>query len=193
LYEGCFSTRVSIAVFAALAIGCSGWATAQDNRRIPLPNEEQGSNERILQDDLRTEDELAFPPLPRDKALYEFAAGSDTTKLRYFIDLDSVSVGRDEVVRYVVVLKSGRANNVYYEGISCKDRAYKTYGFASSAAKRFRPFSNPTWRPMRPKGNMNFRWVMYWDYVCDDSGQPLGQEGTKKRIAERAFKSEYQW
>ena len=63
----------------------------------------------------------------------------------FFVDLESVSVGRDEVVRYTLVARSvGGATNIVYEGIRCKERERKLYAFGR-ADKTWSAARNPQW------------------------------------------------
>jgi hypothetical protein len=72
--------------------------------------------------------ELDAPPPPalRTEGLIAFDVPSST--LRYGVDPASISVGRDGVVRYVVVASSSSgAVNAMYEGLRCGTGDVKTY------------------------------------------------------------------
>jgi hypothetical protein len=51
----------------------------------------------------------------------------------YRIALDSLSLGKDQIVRYVVAVspKSGSNQNIIFEGIDCKTNQYRTYGWGN--------------------------------------------------------------
>ena len=106
---------------------------------VPLPVLAQTSSSRDVQLDRDPvtlersreewkEERTDFPSYPRDADLIRFeVAGS---AYEHYIDRASLSLGRDEVLRYTVVLEAGRARNVLYEGIRCETREYRTFGYA---------------------------------------------------------------
>lgn len=51
----------------------------------------------------------------------------------YSLALDSLSLGKDNIVRYVVAVtsKSGGAQNIIFEGIDCNTDQYRTYGWGN--------------------------------------------------------------
>lgn len=68
-----------------------------------------------------------FPGYPKDTDLIEFYVGPRATN-HFLIDGDSLSVGKDGVVRYTLVIKTdGGATNVSYEGIRCATGEFKIY------------------------------------------------------------------
>jgi len=98
---------------AALAQGQSDWERQQDER-------------------LRQLDEQAVPAPAYDARRWvpiEVAAAGD---FRYYVDPETVSVGADRIVRYVVLARSaGGAQNIRFEGIRCPDE-YRIYAVARS-------------------------------------------------------------
>jgi hypothetical protein len=73
--------------------------------------------------------ENEFPPPPQLRvdglAQFEVAGGSE---LRYGIDPQSIGIGADRVVRYVVVARSrSGATNAIYEGLRCDRAEYRVY------------------------------------------------------------------
>lgn len=73
-------------------------------------------------------EELVTPPaLPKEADLIEFYVSAVTAN-RFFIDGSTLAIGKDGVVRYVLVVKtSGGATNVSFEGIRCKTGEYRLY------------------------------------------------------------------
>jgi len=72
--------------------------------------------------------EAAVPPPPalRTEGLVAVDVGSSA--LRFGIDPDSVAVGPDRVVRFVIVAKSSTgAMNAMYEGVLCDRDEYRMY------------------------------------------------------------------
>lgn len=90
------------------------------------------------------ESAMSLPAPPRDENLVEFYVSATTTN-RFFIDVPSVSVGPDRVVRYTLVVRSrGGATNVSYEGIRCDTKQKKVYAFGRADGS-WSPLREPQW------------------------------------------------
>lgn len=88
----------------------------------------------------KEQQEVTPPAYPKDENLKEFYVSATETNT-FMIDSTSLSVGTDNVVRYVLVIKmTGGAKNVSYEGINCRERMWKLY-----ATGRI----DGTWAPVR--------------------------------------------
>ena len=73
------------------------------------------------------EAEIEPPAYPQAANLREFYVSEMTTH-KFYIDATSLSVGKDEVVRYVLVVRtSGGATNTSFEGIRCESGELKIY------------------------------------------------------------------
>ena len=73
------------------------------------------------------EEQLQLPTYPQETTLLPFYVSEITTH-RFFVDGATLSVGKDGVIRYVLVIKTGGgATNITFEGIHCDRREYKTY------------------------------------------------------------------
>ncbi len=73
------------------------------------------------------EDSVQPPAFPLEANLREFYV-SATTAHKFYIDASTLSVGKDGVVRYVLVVRtSGGATNTTYEGMRCESGEYKLY------------------------------------------------------------------
>jgi hypothetical protein len=85
-----------------------------------------------------------LPPFPKEDNLVRIQVDGGHN-FDFFVDLESVSVGRDGVVRYTLVARSvGGATNIAYEGIKCKGRERKLYAFGR-ADKTWSAARNPQW------------------------------------------------
>jgi len=102
------------------------------------------------------ESEAPPPPALRTDGLIPLDVARST--LRYGVDPQSVTLGADRVVRYVVVATgSGGAVNGLYEGIRCKTGDVKVYA-------RYRPGSG-------------------WSRVQDAQWQPVHQPQSRHSLA----------
>lgn len=111
------------------------------------------------------EDEIQLPGFPQDANLREFYV-SPTTTHKYLIDASTLSVGKDRVVRYVLVVRtSGGALNVTYEGIHCDRREFKIYatGYRDGTWAMTR---KPEWRPIENKPVNRHHAALSRDLFC---------------------------
>jgi hypothetical protein len=107
-----------------------------------------------------------LPPLPQAADLLPFSV-SRATPLTFAIAKNSLSVGTDGVVRYVVVVTSpAGARNVNYEGIRCDTYEWRLYasindnqtGWDRTVANDFQRIEN---------GDLNsYHAALYDDYFC---------------------------
>lgn len=78
------------------------------------------------------EEEVEPPVFPQESNLREFYVSELTTN-KFFIDAATLSVGKDGVVRYVLVVRtSGGATNITFEGIRCSSRELRIYASGRS-------------------------------------------------------------
>ena len=70
-----------------------------------------------------------LPAYPKPENAIEFDPGP-TTSNRTFIDMSSIGVGTDFVVRFTLIVKSPQgAVNVSFEGMRCRTAERKVYGY----------------------------------------------------------------
>jgi hypothetical protein len=114
---------------AALWAACGAWAQTS-------PDFLPGAMGKPTADPEWAESEAPPPPALRTDGLVtiEVSGGSD---LRWAIDPQSVVVGPDRIVRYVVVATTASATNAAYEGINCDRAEYRVY--ARSGGQGWRP------------------------------------------------------
>lgn len=130
-------------------------ALAQPKSDWELQNEERNFQEEAF----------AYPPAPKAEDLVEFAVSAQAT-FRFFVDVRSVSVGRDGVVRYTLVARSPNGvDNVSFEGIRCKAGAVKVYaGLRREGTWAPRP--NAAWQEIQPKTIQRWHQVLRREYFC---------------------------
>ena len=89
---------------------------------------------------------VQLPAFPKEADLLEFKVGS-VVNTRFFIDAESISVGSDDVIRYtLIVVSSGGARNISYEGMRC-----------ATGERRFYAFGHPDTGWSKAKGSRWFR------------------------------------
>ncbi len=112
--------------------------------------------------------EVQPPPFPRPANLIEFEASAATTN-RFLIDAESISVGADGVIRYVLVVRSpSGAENISFEGIRCQTREQKYYAFGRRDGT-WTSSRQSEWRLIRYKDVNRQHHVLFGDYFCYDA------------------------
>jgi len=161
---------------APACLGAAAFLLALVATRAPGQGDVEGFDpdkvERVpggLTEEPWKEDEASFPPLPRPDDLFEFEVPE--SPFRHFLDLRSLSLGKDEVMRYTVVLVAGHARNILYEGLRCAKREFKPIGYATGTGG-FRRRSGARWRSLAQSiaPTERFRLVLWDRYLCDETG-----------------------
>lgn len=128
--------------------------------------------------------EVDFPPPPVQDNLIPLDAEAIGSGYEYFVDTASVSLGGDQVLRYVVVLESGTGSSAtYYEGMRCETRQVKTYGFVTRQGA-FKPMASSRWRRLRSSGPYAYRHLLAELYMCDRAGWPISEKQVLERLAQ---------
>jgi hypothetical protein len=128
------------------------------------------------------EEEMIPPTFPQEANLRTFYVG-EMTAHKFFIDAATLSVGKDGVVRYVLVVRtSGGATNISFEGIRCESRELKVYatGRQDGTWARLR---TSAWRPIENKPVNRHHAALSRDLFCPN-GTPIqtpaeGQEALR--------------
>ena len=109
---------------------------------------------------------ISLPPYPKDENLVAVPLlATDTLKI--YIDRQSLSRGADLVARFSLVVESpSGARSVFYEGLRCETREYKTYAFGSPE-RIFTPAKEAVWRRIPQPATNAFRYQLYRQYICD--------------------------
>ena len=112
------------------------------------------------------EQTVALPPYPQDSDLVEFTVGS--VPHRYFVDVKTLAVGADGVVRYALVVQTaGGARNASYEGIRCKTYEKRIYALGHPQRKWIEA-RRSTWEPIQSGRANEHQDVLYKEYFCPD-------------------------
>jgi hypothetical protein len=114
-------------------------------------------------------------PLYIDSASFPFTV---------YVDPETISVGDDGVVRYVlVIVSSSGAWNTSYEGILCRKGEYRRYAYGSGGQWQELPAT--PWRQVVEDGRDSYRYAVYEDYMCNFAGADLNVRDILARIRNR--------
>lgn len=115
-----------------------------------------------------TEETVTIPPFPQEKNLIELALPH--SRVKYFIDKQSIQVGKqDQVARYTVIIQSpSGSRNIFFEGIRCDVKLYRTYAFAVNV-NSFQPMNNSKWKLITGNGVYRYRLSLFDYVVCHES------------------------
>jgi len=110
--------------------------------------------------------EAATPPWPNDSDLAEVQVSEPSNTLRFMVDTKHLSIGKDQIVRYTLVVKSpSGAENVSFEGIRCTlNGAFKVYAYGSGNS--FKPAPEADWRPVGKSGPESYRDDLWRHHFC---------------------------
>lgn len=178
--------RFWLPVFAAVLMATSVAMARDDadNPNIPDPDDltpaekaEPGAPEKAW-----TEDRVSLPPFPRARDLLPLRIDSADPDYRYFIDVNSVTLTSDEVVRYTVIIQApSGSSNIIYEGIRCATDEVKTFAYGTRDG-RFRLMQDPRWIYVHTPGAFAYRTTMVETYVCDANGWALNSDSVLERL-----------
>ncbi len=132
-----------------------------------MPNISMRQNDFENDYDTKPWEEMAthLPPLPVKKDLIAFYV-SAATEHRFFVDPAALSVGRDGVVRYTLVIEtSGGAVNTSYEGMRCETREWRHYA-SGHAGVGWSKTRNPPWHKIREEPSNRYRAALFTDFFC---------------------------
>jgi len=111
--------------------------------------------------------EAELPAHPKPENLIAFDTGGATAH-RYYIDASSLSVGKDGVVRYTLVIKtSGGATNTTFEGIRCATQEQRLYAVGHADGKWVKA-RDPRWKRIAPRDFNPHHGVLYLDFMCPE-------------------------
>ncbi len=127
-------------------------------------NPEQSDWERAQEAQSWQENRVTLPPYPTSANLVAFDAGAGS-EFHFLVDIASLSVGSDGVVRYVLVARSPHgAANVSFEGLRCRDGEYKIYA-TGSGDRTWAKVPLSRWRPVEQRAGSWHR-TLANDYFC---------------------------
>lgn len=125
-----------------------------------------------LVDDLQGEDAKwteqvpeALPPLPDEGALEPITL-TGPGRHRHFVARQSVKVGADKVIRFVLVVKPAQGPlQSSYAGLRCRTGQWKTYAYAAAKGP-WRPLAAPVWEDVESKSFDSVRSDLCRHFFC---------------------------
>lgn len=148
--EAVFQLRRIALLFGFLGLVAQGALSAEaDDEEVPQWQEQ--------------DIQLPNPPTPDNLQAFYVSAASDN---QFLIDLSTVSVGSDGVVRYVlVVLTAGGSRNVTFEGMRCETRERRIYasGRRDGAWSKSR---NDGWSRIQDVNANRHHAALFLEYFC---------------------------
>lgn len=128
------------------------------------------------------ESQIPLPDFPSARGLIPFRADTGDPDYRYYIDVNSVSLGADEVLRYTVIIQPPvGTSNIIYEGIRCATMEVKMFAFGTRDG-RFARMAEPRWTYFYTPGAMGYRKSLVEIYVCDENGWAVDGDTVLERL-----------
>jgi hypothetical protein len=114
------------------------------------------------------EAEVKIPTAPPSKDLKPFYV-SAITQLKFALDAPSIVFGKDEVIRYVVVITSSSgAQQVTYEGIRCEKYEWRLYATMQSDGK-WSKSPNSRWQVIKNTSYNSYHAALVRDAFCENA------------------------
>ncbi|MGA7179994.1 MAG: CNP1-like family protein [Thiobacillaceae bacterium] len=164
-----------------LVLSLASWPALADTGNAFIYGD---SPENAFEDSSRpwAEVQAQLPAYPRQENLVRFNVSSATDNT-YSIDTASISIGKDDVVRYTVVIESPRgARTVNYEGMRCDPTEFKVYAFGHPdntwSKNRY-----AKWEEYRLRSLLSYHKALFEDDFC-----PNGLQVRTKKEAIRNLK-----
>lgn len=151
----------------------------QSAHALDIPGEPSSSGNTFFEAQAWQESDADLPPYPDEDRLLELSI-DNANAFKYFIDPESVTVGADQVVRYIILLRSRTGSkNVFFEGVRCETNEYKSYAFATG--KQLRRLRQSRWRLVSNSGAQRYRYELIAYFLCDN-GSPLSHDTMMRRL-----------
>lgn len=158
----------------ALLVCCLGFAAAGPGAQA---SEEEDPFAEKPWEELKAE----LPPFPRDADFYDFYV-SPTATSRFFVDRETLQVGADGVVRYVLlVLSPSGARNVTFEGMRCKTRERRIYASGRPDGS-WSENRSERWLPVREAVTNRHHAALFTDYFCPDGVLNYDRDDIRRRL-----------
>lgn len=126
-------------------------------------------------------EEVPLPALVNEASLRPIVVDG-ASRNRFYVDEDSVSVGEDGVVRYVLVVRAaGGAENVSFEGLRCATGQWRLYAMPD-AEGAWQAVKGGHWKNVGNRAFNRPRAALAYDYFCDGPAAPRDRKHALKLL-----------
>ena len=169
-----------LAVLTSASVAMAGDHTDNPNRPDDLTPAEIAEPEEAEKP--WQEEQVLLPPFPRAQDLLPVRADAADPGYSYYIDVNSVSLSADEVLRYTVIIQApDGASSIIYEGIRCATNEIKTFAYGTGGG-RFERMPDPQWTYVYTQGPLGYRTNLAETYVCDENGWAVDSDTVLERL-----------
>ena len=128
------------------------------------------------------DESVPLPRFPRAQDLLPIRGDTGAAGYNYYIDVNSVLLTDDEVLRYTIVIQSASgASNIVYEGIRCATDEIRTLAYGTRDG-RFARMPDPQWIYVHTQGTLGYRTTLVELYVCDQNGWAASSDTVLERL-----------
>jgi hypothetical protein len=169
-------------VVALLAL--SGCSHTEPIRGTPMRGESQGPLPGAPEPEGPfVEENIPPPPFPAESKLIEFKLRGVTSN-RFFVDGSSLTLGKDKVVRLILVIRTPEGvSNVSYSGLRCSGHDWKDYAHAR-ADHTWVIDKDAAWRPIQELTFNNYKGTLYEDFFCTHGVLSTNPAGDAKKLVQ---------
>lgn len=130
--------------------------------------------------------EAQFPAPPQAENLQSFHV-SATTDNKFFIDMASLSVGDDGVVRYtLLVITPEGGRNVTFEGMRCQTRERRIYASGRADGSWVKSRNNQ-WMRLQPASVNRHHAALFLEYFCPTGGVLRDVEAVRRALKQGGY------
>ncbi len=126
------------------------------------------------------------PDYPKDEDLVEVSGSPAYKNYQYLIDVKTLQVGDDGIVRYSLVIRSSSvSDNVFFEGVRCTSNEIKAYAYGITDMddkKKFIAKSDPKWRQVSSIGVTGYGPTFIANYLCGFNGKSIKRDEVIQNI-----------
>ncbi len=128
------------------------------------------------------EQAFTFPDIQDLKSWAPIKFRQEIKTNQYHLALDSLTLGEDDILRYVVAVvpKQGNAKNIIFEGIDCNTHQYRTYGWGNPDGSWLKS-STVTWKKVSQNQHNAWQGALD-DKFCQFADRPDSVEAIRKNF-----------
>ena len=154
--DACRSALLSFIILFHAAAG------AQESDVAPV----HPSKKRVYAPEIWKEEAITLPSVTSDQQ-FSVVEMTDMGGSIFKVDLSSVKLGNDGVVRLALVVVSSQGQeNIFFEGFRCETSEYKSYAMRTGFNSPWVTFRSSKWRPVRLQRRNNYRADLVRYYIC---------------------------